>query len=54
MPYEVEKRGPKWVVVKVKKTADGEAREIMGKHDTEEKAKRQQAAIYASEKKRGK
>lgn len=49
MPYKVEKRGFKWVVVK---DAPGSTA-VMGKFDTEEEAKKQQAALYANEKKSG-
>ncbi|QNJ57645.1 hypothetical protein SEA_KEANU_39 [Streptomyces phage Keanu] len=46
MPYRKEKRGSKWVVVKIKKASDGtESTEVVGKHDTEEQAKKQLAAL---------
>lgn len=44
MPYKVEERGNKWVVVK---EDDGQ---VMGEHDTKSEAEDQQAAIYANEK----
>lgn len=46
MPYEVRKRGTKWVVVKLKKAGDGtESTEVVGKHDTEREANKQLAAL---------
>lgn len=45
MPYKVEKRGTKWVVVKRKKSGDGESTEVVGKHDTKEDANKQLAAL---------
>lgn len=45
MPYEVRKRGTKWVVVKLKKGPDGESTEEVGKHDTKEEANKQLAAL---------
>lgn len=46
MPYEVRKKGSKWVVVKLKKSTDGtESTEEVGKHDTREEANRQLAAL---------
>lgn len=44
MPYDVEQRGNKWVVVK---EDDGQ---VMGEHDTKEEAEQQRKAIYANEK----
>lgn len=46
MPYEIRKKGPKWVIVKLKKGRDGtESIEQVGSHDTEEQAKKQLAAL---------
>jgi hypothetical protein len=50
MPYAVEKRGERWACV------NAETGEVHGEHDTEEDAKAQQRALYASappEKERG-
>ena len=44
IPYSVVKRGDVWVVQK----ADGSR--VFGRHDSEEKARKQQAALYANEK----
>lgn len=47
MPYEVRKRGTKFVVVKLKKSADGtESTEVVGRHDTKEQADKQLAALH--------
>lgn len=47
MPYRKEKRGTKWVVVKVKKAGDGtESTEVVGRHDTKEQADKQLAALH--------
>ena len=43
MPYKKEKRGSQWCVIK-----DGSG-ESMGCHDSEGKADRQLAALYANE-----
>lgn len=46
MPYEVRKKGTKFVVVKLKKGRDGvESTEEVGKHDTREEANKQLAAL---------
>jgi hypothetical protein len=46
VPYRKEKRGTKWVVVKLKKAGDGtESTEVVGRHDTEDKANKQLAAL---------
>lgn len=42
MPWDVKKRGKKWVVVK----KDGK---VVGTHDSEESAKRQQRLLYSIE-----
>lgn len=46
MPYEVRKRGTKFVVVRLKKAGDGtESTEVVGSHDTKDKANKQLAAL---------
>lgn len=46
VPYRKEKRGSKWVVVKIKKASDGtESTEVVGRHDSEDKANKQLAAL---------
>lgn len=50
MPYQVFKRDSQWAVCKINE--DGEPMgEPLGKHDTEEEARAQQRALYASERK---
>jgi hypothetical protein len=44
MPYKIQKRDSKWVVVK---EDDGK---VMGTHESYEKARDQQKALYAGEK----
>jgi hypothetical protein len=46
MPYQIEKRGSKFAVVK---DVPGESRTTMGSFDTEKEAKDQLAALHASE-----
>jgi hypothetical protein len=41
MPYDVAKRGKKWIV-------HGPNGHVFGEHDSEAGARRQQAAIYAN------
>jgi len=43
MPYKVEKRDSKWVVI------NKETGKVKGTHDTEEKAKRQLRLLYGIE-----
>lgn len=46
MPYRKEKRGSKWVIVKLKRGRDGtESTEVVGRHDTEADANKQLAAL---------
>jgi len=47
MPYQIEKRGTKFAVVK---DVPGESRTTMGSFDTEEDAKKQLDALNAKEK----
>lgn len=46
MPYQIEKRGSKFAVVK---DVPGESRTTMGSFDTEDEAKKQLDALHASE-----
>lgn len=46
MPYQIEKRGSKFAVVK---DVPGESRTTMGSFDTEDEAKKQLAALNAKE-----
>lgn len=49
MPYEVRKSGTKWHVVKLVKRIGGqESTEVVGKHDTKEKAYAQYRALKAN------
>lgn len=44
MPYRIERRGPKFCVIK-----DDGSSETMGCHDTESEAEAQRKALYANE-----
>ena len=49
MPYQIEKRGSKFAVVK---DVPGESRATMGSFDTEDEAKKQLAALNAADEKK--
>lgn len=47
MPYEVRKKGTKWVVVKLKRAGDGTtSTEEVGRHDSRAEANKQLAALH--------